>query len=496
MNAVLNSQKPACPIAKVRLSLSDSLRPSAKAGVWVNDVHSQLTPTRVRAVLTPATQAELAAAIRHSARQQLPIAVSGCRHSMGGQPFATNGMCIDTRALQRIISFDRERGLIEVEAGIQWPELIDGYLGQQVGSAHQWGIAQKQTGADNFTLGGSLASNIHGRGLAMKPLVSNVESFKLINGEGEVLRCSRQENRELFSLAIGGYGLFGVITSVTLRLVPRRRLKRVVEVIRSEELLPKLNGRIRDGCLYGDFQFSIDENSCDFMKIGVFSCYQPVDGHAPECDERKLSGDQWLRLLHLAHTDRAAGFDLYAKYYLSTNGQTYWSDTHQLSPYLSDYADKLRPMLGGGTRSSLILTEVYVPRPALGEFLRQAADMLRADGPPVIYGTVRLIEKDGESFLAWAKEPYACIIFNLLTFHSAKGMAASASALRRLIDIAITLGGSHYLTYHRFTTREQVEACYPQFEQFLALKQQYDPGERFQSDWYRHYRDAFAGVVG
>jgi FAD/FMN-containing dehydrogenase len=116
---------------------------------------------------------------------------------------------------------------------------------------------------------------------------------------------------------------------------------------------------------------------------------------------------------------------------------------------------------------------------------------LRSNRTIVIYGTVRLIEKDNESFLAWAKEPYACTIFNLLTFHTPKGIEASARAFRGLIDLAIARGGSYYLTYHKFAEPEQVMACYPQFKQFLDLKRKYDPAERFQSDWYRHYRKLF-----
>ena len=78
--------------------------------------------------------------------------------------------------------FDRERGLLETEAGIQWPKLIRANLDAQADETKQWGIAQKQTGADTFTLGGSLSSNVHGRGLRIKPLISDIESFTLING--------------------------------------------------------------------------------------------------------------------------------------------------------------------------------------------------------------------------------------------------------------------------------------------------------------------------
>ena len=111
----------------------------------------------------------------------------------------------------------------------------------------------------------------------------------------------------------------------------------------------------------------------------------------------------------------------------------------------------------------------------------------------MIYGTVRLIERDDESFLPWAKQPYACVIFNLHTVHSSDGLRRSGESFRRLIDMAAKRGGTYYLTYHRDATRQQIEACYPQFAEFLRLKRKYDPEERFQSDWYRYYKRMFAG---
>ncbi len=459
--------------------------------IWVNDVHSQLNRTRVRELLTPRTSDELSQIVRSASRKALPISVSGCRHSMGGQQFATDGICINSRSLNRVISFDRECGLIEAEAGIQWPELIRNYLEAQRDTVRPWGIAQKQTGADTFTLGGSLSSNVHGRGLVMKPVISNVEAFTLIDGNGKTVRCSRTENDELFRLAIGGYGLFGMMNTVTLRLVPRQKLRRVVALIEAKDLARRFEERIAQKFIYGDFQFSVDEKSPDFLQRGVFSCYEPIDEQEPIAAEKKLRDDDWLDLLRLGYTDRAKAFKRYSDYYLSTNGQTYWSDTNQLSAYLPNYAQKLREQLGG-EESSVIITEIYVPRAALADFLEQAAELLRSNGTLVIYGTVRLIEKDDESFLAWAKESYACVIFNLLTPHTSTGMEASASSFRGLIDLAIARHGSYYLTYHKFAKPEQVMACYPQFKQFLDLKRQYDPTERFQSDWYRYYRKLFA----
>ena len=459
--------------------------------VWVNDVHSQLNRTRVRELLRPHPRDELGEIVRSATRKNLPISVSGCRHSMGGQQFGTDSICIDARELDRVVSFDREHGLLEAEAGIQWPKLIRAYLDAQADETKQWGIAQKQTGADTFTLGGSLSSNVHGRGLHMKPLISNIESFRLITADGKSIRCSREENSELFRLAIGGYGLFGLVDTVTLRLVPRQKLRRVVEIVRANDLPKRFEERIAQNFLYGDFQFLVDEKSPDFLQRGVFSCYQLISADEPVVAKKELRDDDWLELLRLAYTNREKAFKHYSDYYLSTNGQTYWSDTNQLSAYLPNYAQKIHDQIGGD-ESSLIITEIYVPRPDLPDFLAQAANLLRSNHTIVIYGTVRLIEKDDESFLAWAKQSYACIIFNLLTLHTPNGIEASARSFRGLIDLAIARSGSYYLTYHKFAKPEQVLACYPQFKEFLDLKRKYDPAERFQSDWYRFYRKLFA----
>src|SRR5207237_8451321 len=140
--------------------------------------------------------------------------------------------------------------------------------------------------------------------LTMKPLISNVESFNLINADGKSIRCSRDENHELFRLAIGGYGLFGLVESVTLRLVPRQKLRRVVEIIRASDLPQRFEDRIAQKFLYGDFQFSVAEKSPDFLQRGVFSCYEPIDEHEPIVAKKELRHYDWVDLLRLDYTAR------------------------------------------------------------------------------------------------------------------------------------------------------------------------------------------------
>jgi len=259
-------------------------------------------------------------------------------------------------------------------------------------------------------------------------------------------------------------------------------------------LIPAFEKRIVDGFQYGDFQFSIDRESEDFLNKGVFSCYRPVSMTAPTPPAQKeLSDENWRQLLYLAHSDQKKAFERYADYYLSTNGQVYWSDTHQLSIYPDNYHREIDAKLHAPYPATEMITEIDVPRPMLEGFFDKVRDDFRRNKVELIYGTVRLIERDDESFLPWAKQAYACTVFNLHVVHSPEGLQHSAEAFRRLIDMAARRSGAYYLTYHRYASRNQVESCYPQFSEFLKLKRKYDPDERFQSDWYRHYESLFAG---
>src|SRR5207245_6644141 len=148
------------------------------------------------------------------------VSIAGGRHAMGGQQFGEGTILLDTSQLNRVLNFDSAAGTLDVQAGIRWPELLDYLDRAQQDKVAQWGIRQKQTGADRLSIGGALSANAHGRGLLFKPFVGDVESFVLVNADGIPRTCSREENAELFRLAIGGYGLFGVVTSVPLRLAP------------------------------------------------------------------------------------------------------------------------------------------------------------------------------------------------------------------------------------------------------------------------------------
>ena len=517
-----------------------SIVPRGVAATVVNDIHSQLNATRVEAIVRPRDVEEAAMVVADARRQGKSVSIAGGRHAMGGQQFGEATVLVDTRGLDRVLAFDAERGIITVEGGILWPAVLEylehaqrnpDYADHSRDADHtdhtngqtnnwnprnprpvidprpvfdprdppvcdprpqRWGIVQKQTGADRLSLAGALSCNAHGRGLTLKPIVDQVEAFDLLTASGEVVTCSRRQHPNLFRLAIGGYGLFGLITNVQLRLRPRVKVQRIVTLADTGTIIDRFDERIRDGYLYGDFQFATDGGADSFLRRGVFSCYRPVDDATPLTEHpTRFHPDDWARLTRYSHTNKRLAFDFYTSRYLETSGQIYWSDSQLSAAYVDGYHADLDRVTGARVKGSEMITEIYVERSQLAAFMDEARTTLRAHQANVIYGTVRLIEKDDETFLAWARDRYACIIFNLHVDHTPAAIERAAEAFRALIDLGIGHGGSYYLTYHRWARRDQVERCYPQLPAFLSLKRQHDPGEVFQSNWYRHYRQMF-----
>ena len=458
----------------------------------LNDVQSRLNTSEMRAIARPRDPAEVSRTIVDARQQGISLCPAGALHSMGGQQFLEAGVCLSSEQLTGIGPLDRESQTVWVQSGVTWPSLVQWLREQQRGEASELSIIQKQTGADELTLGGALSSNIHGRVLGRKPIVEDIEAFYLTGPDGTRKLCTREEGWDLFRLAVGGYGLFGFVDSIKLGLQKRQRLVRRVREVALDEAIPALEAQARRGAAYGDFQYKTDEASGGFMAEGIMSTYSPEEGGDPDSASRVgLSTEDWSRLYVLAHTDKARAYQEYARHYFQTDGQAYWSDDQQFSPYLPEAGDMLYRRMGWKTYASLMITELYIPRTRFVNFMSAARSQVLATQANLVYGTVRLIEAERETLLHWAAQDYACVIFNLLVEHSPEGVARGQAQFRALIDCALAEGGSYYLTYHRWARKDQVERAYPQFPEFLRQKRRYDPDEVFASDWLRHYQNMF-----
>ena len=221
----------------------------------------------------------------------------------------------------------------------------------QQGRARQWGIYQKQTGADRLSIGGALSCNAHGRGLTLKPIIEQVRAFELLGPDGTMRRCSRSENAELFGLAIGGYGLFGFITRVELQLRPRVKVRRIVKLAETPTSSSGSTNASATGYLYGDYQFATDSARDSFLRRGVFSCYQPVPSDTPLTQNpTRFNPEDWARLTYYSHRYKQRAFEVYSQRYVATSGQIYWADWQLSAAYVDNYHADLDRALGGPPR--------------------------------------------------------------------------------------------------------------------------------------------------
>src|SRR5260370_800232 len=181
-------------------------------GGFINDA-SCLNKTPVWGIVKVQTVDDVSRALAFARDNQLKVSVAGQRHSMGGQTFTEGGLVLDMRSLNQI-AIDRQRKIMHAESGATWGQIQ--HLADDNGLS-----VQAMQSINVFTVGGSLSVNAHGIAHRPGPLASTVVSLRIMLSNGEIKTASPTENPELFRLAIGGYGLFGVILDAELQLVEK-----------------------------------------------------------------------------------------------------------------------------------------------------------------------------------------------------------------------------------------------------------------------------------
>ena len=137
----------------------------------------------------------------------------GLGKSYGDSCLNSDGILIDTRYLNKFISFDNETGLIRVESGVTLKEVLDFSL------PRGWFLSVTP-GTKLITVGGAIGNDVHGKNHHKNGTFgTHVTQFELVRSDGTRLICSNDENSELFRATIGGLGLTGLITWAEFRLM-------------------------------------------------------------------------------------------------------------------------------------------------------------------------------------------------------------------------------------------------------------------------------------
>lgn len=438
----------------------------------VNDV-TRLNPVPVWAIHKPHSVQDVVDAVR---RFEGPVSVGGGHFSMGGQTASPGSLHLDMREMNKVLSFSPVERTIRVQAGIRWCDI------QRFIDPHDLSVKIMQTYA-NFTVGGSLGVNVHGRYMGLGPVILSVRWFRIVLADGTVVEATPAQNSEIFYGAIGGYGGLGVVVEVELELAENVKVKRVAAKLGAADYMEHFKAKVRQ--------------SPDAV-------FHNADLYPPHYD--KARSVTWVRTDEAVTQPRrlhagGAGYAL-ERYFVWAVTETplgKWRREHLIDPILywprkvhwrnfeaSYDAAELEP--ASRKRTTYVLQEYFVPVERFGEFVPKMAEVLQRHRVNALNVSVRHALADPGSVMAWARgETFAFVLYHKQrTRDNAKNRVAVWT--RELIDAAISVGGCYYLPYQPHATREQFHAAYPRAHELFALKRRLDPQFRFRNVlWDTYY---------
>lgn len=437
----------------------------------VNDV-TRLNPIPVFAITHPTSTEAVAQALLSTA---LPISVGGGHFSMGGHTASPGTLHLDLRQLNKVLNFEPQARLLRVQAGIRWCDI------QRFVDPHGLAVKVMQTYA-NFTVGGALSVNAHGRYMGLGPVVSSVRAVTLVLADGTIVEASRTLNSELFNAAIGGYGAIGIITEVELELVANTRVQRRHQPLTVGQYSAWFDAQVRG---VSDVVFHNFDLYPPHFRKGRAVSWLITDKPASAPRLQPLERRFWLaRYLLWAITETPLGKLRRQHLYdplLYLKAPVHWRN------YEAGYdVAELEPV--DRERRTYVLQEYFVPVAQFESFAEALSKTLSKYRVNIVNVSVRHAHSDDQSLMAWARgETFAFVLYyKQRTRQSAREQVAVWT--RELIDHVLAVGGTYYLPYQLHATDQQFHRAYPQARELFALKARLDPAYRLRGSlWDRYY---------
>jgi FAD/FMN-containing dehydrogenase len=450
---------------------------------YVDDA-SRMNATKVAEVWDIPTNVEeaepqLQALLKRARDQGLRVSIAGARHSMGGHSIYPDGIVVNMLPF-KALELDAAAGILHVGAGARWEDVIP-YL-----DARGRSVSVMQA-THNFSVGGSLSVNCHGWQQGKPPIVSTVESFRLMRADGVVVRCSRTENPDLFALAIGGYGLFGVILDVDLRVVPNERYRLDPPVFVSSKQYAARYREIvdrADDVTLAFGRLNVTPGDATFLREALLTVFRRSRCRPEEIPPLKTPGYHTLRrtiLLAEIGSDEGKALRWSAEAKASKHIAGRFFSRNQL---LNEDATLYQEHKAERTE---ILHEYFLPPARLEEFFAKLRVIVPAHHRDLLHVTLRDVRADGETFLRYADRDLIAVVMLFSQPRTAEGDSRMEGMTREMVDAALECGGRFYLPYRLHYTGAQLEKAYPRIRQFFEQKRRFDPDELFQNQFYRKY---------
>ncbi|WP_454759455.1 FAD-binding oxidoreductase [Caulobacter segnis] len=435
---------------------------------------------RIRAIAGPdeTRLAAVRAELKDALAAGRPLLAHGARHSMGGQALPRQGTAItfDTGAIE----VDRAGGLYRARAGACWRGVID--------ALDPHGLSPKVTQSNHdFSLGGTFSVNAHGWAVPFGPMGGTVRAIRIVLADGTLVEASREHEPELFALAMGGYGLVGVILDLTLEAAPNLSLTPRYAVMSAD----------RVGQAFADAAHG--SASMAFGRLNVAR-----HGFLSEASLVTFHGKSLAKPGHTGTGNTGALPWLARGFYRGQIGsesvkQARWTAETKLAPGLAPKAYARNALLDTPVRLLEerraghvdILHEYFVPPARLAAFLAACREIIqppvRPGWPELLNVTLRWLDPDPISVLAYAPSQRVALVMSFTQGRTVEADQAMHALTERLIDAALAQGGGFYLPYRLHARRDQLRAAYPRWDAFAAAKRHWDPKGLFKNALWSRY---------
>lgn len=438
---------------------------------------------RMQTIYSPRTISGIREALDLARRANRPICLMGTTHNLGGHAFAEGAVALDLTRFQRVIALDMPGKKITVESGISWEKIQN--------TVNASGLAVKAMQSDNnFTVGGSLSSNAHGRDLQFSTVIQSVLGFRLMLADGTVLHASRSENPELFRLVIGGYGMFGIILEVDLALVENCVYQQSSEIISIAALPEYFHRKIQGDPHARLFIARPSIAPAGFLDDTIVTKWRSTPARPKNIfrldHERNVRRDRFLFALSRSYT-WGKTLRWHAEKFISLHPsrEGFVSRNNCMRPPVS----AIKMFDYQSPADTDVIQEFFVPTPGFLSFMESARTVLRESQTNLLGLTIRYVKPDHESLLSYAprEEALAAVLYFNEPL-SPEGRAKSNALTQQLIRLALQNGGTFYLTYAREVDLADLRQAYPNMEAFFEAKRLYDPENRFSSRFFELYR--------
>ncbi|MFC3210180.1 FAD-binding oxidoreductase [Planomicrobium okeanokoites] len=447
----------------------------------ITEDRNRLLPVKMKAIKTTDSTAEIQQVVLDANSEEDPIAIAGMQHSQGGHTEYPDGILLDMKPYNKILAFDAEEKTITVQSGATWRDIQD-YI-------NPYGLALKVSQSQNiFTIGGSLSVNAHGLDIRHGSLIDTVESLRLLDANGEILTLSPEQNTELFQAVVGGYGLFGIILDVTLRLTDDEMYEIHSEQLQYDDYSDYFNENViaDDSVKMHLARISLSPDS--YLKEMYVINYQAMEPKGVPMDPQKLREETliavpkfFLGLARLNEQGKRTFWNTQKTYSASIDGKVISRNNVMRSD--SEFMEYSHP------ENTEVLQEYFVPVKNFEAYIDDLREtLIDEEDFNLLNITIRYVEKNEKAVLSYAKEDMFSLVLLINQGTDAKSIEDTGRVVRNMIDVTLDYGGSYYLPYFGYPTKEQMAEAYPRTREFFDLKEEYDPSGRFMNIFYEEYK--------